>query len=284
LFSRSVTIGAEELLASGEAALAKLGEELRHSLEMCQNEVRGQPPERLVLCGAAARIEGIAAHMARDTNLPCESQIAAAALRKPLTGPSMSDAEFSAVSIDALIGIALAPHLLELNLVSETVALKREMIEKSRALTAMGACAMTALMCASLYGLTKLRLEKQQLASLKAEMARIEPDVRRIEQEQEIVAVVRERGDVRGSPVNVLQDLMGLVPKDVVFVNSLKFDSEKNSLLLEGTASDTKVIRALVEGIEGSPRFADATESNTRLDSASGKWRFQIGFAVEKPR
>jgi hypothetical protein len=283
LFSRTVMIGANEVAGAGDAALPRLADEVKHSLEMSQSEVRGQTPSRLVLCGAASRIEGIADRVARVVGVPCETQAAAASLRKPPTGPSMADSEFSAVSIDALVGIALAPHLLDLDLVSEIATLKREMIEKSRALTAMGACTMAALVCASMYGLTKLRLEKQQLALLKDELARIEPAVHRIEQRQEIVAVVQERGDLQGAPVNVLLDLTGLIPKDI-FPNSIKFDSEKNTIILEGTGPDTKAIRTLVESIEGSPRFSGARESNARLDSASGKWRFQIAFAVEKPR
>jgi len=282
VFTRSILIGANQLLGDYEKWKEKLAQEVKRSLETCRGECPGLEPEKLLVTGAGPQIEeSLPPYLAESLNIPSEAVDCAQTLARLPRTPDLRDPAYRAVSLTPLIGIGMSPGSLGFDLVPDSVRLRKGLVEKARNLSALGMLVLTALISASLYATVKFFLKKQRLDRLRSEFAQTAPTAREVERQLEIIKVVGRRQDAGFDVINLLAAIQRLVPADVYF-DSLEVDLESKRVMLGGTSGERKDIRPLIKGLEQSSLLRNIREdSDTGQDPKTKRYRFQVACELE---
>lgn len=283
-FTRSILIGADQLVEDEERWREKLAREVERSIESARAEASDVEIQRVIVTGAGARMAGLVEYLDAQLGLPVEKLDSLDAAKRWPESPSLDDAEHRVVSMTPLVGMALAPGSLAFNLVPESVRLRRGLLAKARTLTALGMLLMVALVCASLYVTLKLFFESTHLAALERDLALIAPRVAQIERRKSLMGVVEKRRSSRREMTSLLLEIRGHVPPDVyldnVTVNVDKLD--EGDIALSGSAASRRDIVTLVDRLEGSSFFENVKEGGkTRLNPKTGRFDFRVVGTVE---
>ena len=279
-FTRSILIGANQLLEDYGKWKDKLMREARRSVEMFQSESASSAPARLLLTGAGARIKGLADDLSAELKLPAQAVDCRDDVQRLPSSPSLNDAAYAPVSMTPLVGMALDPEKLEFKLIPDSVRARKELSAKSRGLSLLAILAMAVLVSLSAVVTSDLYLKKDYRDLLSREHERTQPAVERVQHMRQIVNVVNARRDASLSTIKILLELRKLVPTGLFF-DSIDIDQQTRRLSLSGTTDDRKGIRALVVNLEQSPLFAEA-EQNQETQERNGRLRFQVNCAMEK--
>jgi Tfp pilus assembly protein PilN len=202
--------------------------------------------------------------------------------RRPRS-PSLDDPKYQSVSLTPVIGLAMAPEALEINLTPDTVTMKRALVSKAKSLTAMGMLLMTALVSASLFATLKSSLLRDRLACLRAEVEEAKPRVQEVARKEALMEVVNARRDARFSAMNLLDAIQNSIPPET-FLNGIVIDmnGKDSQVSLDGTAADLGDISKLVNNIKRTAAFADATRGNTSRIRNSKRYRFQVTCVLDR--
>jgi len=235
----------------------------------------------MVLSGAAVHISGLAAYLASELSLPAETRDALQGLQGLPNDPPLHDPQYRPVSLTPLVGVGLAADDIRINLVPDSIRMRRSLTEKARRLTWLGILLMATLFAISNYATTKLFLKRDRLRGLEAEIRAAAPAVEALEKERRIIQAVKEREDSRFSLVNVLAEVHAL-STDVV-LEAVDYSAEKRQVVLEGTAATMKDVTAFGQRLEASPILADAKGTRpTTSDEKTGRVSFQMACSLEK--
>ncbi len=275
--SKHIMTGAAALREGGDAAAAKFADDVKRAIEASREG--GVEVGSLVATGAAAAIPGLEAVLARDLGVEVSLRGAAAGGVRDKHGFCAAAAE-AGISVTALVGMALAPGALDMNLCPDVVCMRRELVTRSRELSAMGIAAMAVLVCGSLWLTLAGAFKAVELAKVEAEMAATQPGVTRVEKMTEVVREVHVRRDPRSSPIAVMPELHRCIPAEV-FLESMEYDVAKRTLVLGGTAPSRKEVRTLVATLAESPLFEQAEESGKNAVGKDGRFVFQVSCRTE---
>jgi len=278
-FTRSIMIGADQLLEAFDDWRERFVREVKRSLDLCRGEAQGAAPDRLVLCGASVEALGPALAEAVDLTIDVRTGLAGAGQTSRVTGLDGGDAR--AASLTAAIGMAIAPNALVLNLVPDVVRMRKQLHRRARRAAVFVSLAMAALVSASFFGLTKLALARERLATLTTAVEAAEPGVDRVERMQDLVRVVRERQDPRFAAIRVLTEIHRVVPAGIYF-KGIEIDRSGRRVQLSGSAGSTRELRALVSSLEQSPLFEGAREGGTTtLNPRTNRYEFEVLCSLE---
>ena len=281
-FTRSVLIGANQLIEEPDRWREKFAREVKRSLEVCQTESPGLTPGRIVVTGAGPNVVGLADYLGKELNLPATDVDALAAVKRVPKEPDPRSPDFRCVSLVPLLGM-VAPGALQFNLVPDSVSLRRTLLEKAKSLTALGMLLMALLVSASAATSVGLVCKRDRLAALETEFARGEPTVREIERKHEVIRVVRERMNSRFDVVRILPELHKRVPAGMYF-DSVAINVRDGNMTLEGTAASRRDVRTLVENLQESSFFADVRQEGSAVQDRSGRFKFKIVCPLDVQR
>jgi len=282
IFTRSVLIGANQLMEDYTGWKEKLAREIKQSLELCQSESHGKTPVRLVISGAGANIPDLKDYLAGQLNLQTDIRDSRKTAMKWPSQPLLEDAEFSAVSMTTMIGAGMAPQNLDFNLVPDSILLRKDLITKAKTLTAFGVLVMTLLVSVSLYGVLKLCFKRDTLNRIEKELREMEPAVRNVGRMQEIIRVDRDRRNARFSVVNLVSEIHKLVPGTVTLdLIGVDLDKEKGQVGINGESPSMEDVQSLVSGLERSDLFKDVKD-NTNKGEGGAVFKFKIECALQK--
>ena len=285
IFTRSILFGANQLLGEYDKWKEKFVLEVQRSLEMCRGEQPGTEITKLLLTGAGQNVKDLAAYLGTQLNMAVEARDSLQSARKLPSTPSLKDPSYQAVSLTAIIGMGLAPENVEFNLIPDSVKLRRGLMKTARTLTAFGILLLTALATLSTYGAVKLCLKKERLRELHKDWAATEPARENVQRMQEVIEVVRQRGDLKWAALNVLSEVHRQVPKDGVTLDAIDMDlqSKTEKIHLEGIANTMQESRTLVQNLEQSELFRGvAEEGSTVRDPKTGKFKFKVVMSLEQ--
>ncbi len=277
--SKHIMTGAAPLREGGADAMHKFAEDVLRALDASREGGGGVAVDGLVVTGAAPAIDGLEAALRRELKMEVTVRGAATASVEDPKGFCTAAAE-AGMSLTALVGMAMAPATLALNLCPDVVRMRRELVARTRGLSAMGAAMMAVLVAGSLWLTLACAFKADTLKALKRELAATSPAVTRIEKMTEVVREVRSRRDARLAPVVVLPALHHCIPADV-FLDSMEYDRTRRTLVLNGTAPSRKEVRALVGALEDSPLFTQAQESGKNAVGKDGRFVFQVSCGME---
>jgi Tfp pilus assembly PilM family ATPase len=285
VFSRSILVGANQLIDDPDNFADKFSREVKNSMEICRGEQQGLSLSRVLISGAGANVGGIAVRLNRELGLKCEIVESAGAARKMPGSPSVKEANYRYVSITPLIGAGLDTDALEFNLVPDSVRLRKGLSEKARNLSVMGMLIMAGLVFLSLFGTLKLFARKAYLGEMLREYSELRPQAEKIDQMREISRLAAEQRDPSQNMIILLSRIRGLLGDDVKLENfEIEVGAGSGKFRVEGNASSSREVYSLVRRIEQAENFCDVKESGIASVPKTGRFRFQIAGMMEKTK
>jgi len=280
VFTKSILVGASQLLAEEANGREKFRREVRQALDAFQDEVLGVNPTRLLISGAGAAVPNLAAELETETGLKTET-------RDPLQGITLAagcapagDTAEREVSLTAVVGLGLQSDGAGINLMPDSVRMRRHLVMKARSLTVLGSLIIAVLISVSVYALAKLSLKQRELAAVCEEVLQTLPIVRELERKREVVKAVRTRENPQTSALHILSAINEL--KGDAVLESVDLALDRNQVTIEGSVEAMRDVFALEARLEQSVVFKDVKEGRPAVkDEKSGRYRFQIVCALE---
>lgn len=278
VFTKNISIGAEQLLAEPAKWQDKLGMEVRRSLETCEGELPGVKLGKLVVCGAGVNVPSFEKHIGDQLGILTEGRGSLAPAGKAPKSPSLDDPQYASASLTAIVGMALDPGSLEFNLMPDSVVLRKELTEKAESLTTMSMLTMSVLVVGSMYASVDLFVKNGRLRAIDAELGKTGPTVEALAEMRDTIKLVNSRSNRKFTAMNLLSHIHPLVPENVSF-DSLEFDRAKGQVLLGGLAASRPDVRTMVKNLEQSPFFKDVKQTQNRAEK--DMFRFQVACTLE---
>jgi Tfp pilus assembly protein PilN len=273
LFSRSIPIGARDLEGDPQKQEEKLAQELARALETFRNENTAGDVRQLVLSGAAVRCQGLAERL--QTALKME----VTAARDPLKTGDMPDApHLHEASMTGLVGAAARPEGLQINLMPESVSLRKALVVKARLMTVTVLLVMAILVLLSLWLVRHIQRREVYLAQLNRMIGDTQQAADEIDSMRSKVGLVAARLRTRMVPANLLVEIPGLAGDRLVF-SAIEINGT-DRMVCRGTADAGVDVGQFVTALEASPRFSNV--KTTRTVKGKEGVEFEITCDVEK--
>lgn len=280
VFTRSIMVGAGELLKDFDKCRDRFIKEVKRSIDMFESESGGSKPDRMVVSGA--RVENVAECLGGEIGIPVAPEDSLACIKKKPAAPDLNTGEYRAVSLTALAGVALDPGGMTFDLIPDVARMRRDLGTRVTHLSLFVMLAMAAMISASLFATIKFFLQKSRLETLRGEYHATLPAVTSAEKMQELIKVVRERQDMKFSPLSILAEIHGLVSGDLYF-DIVDIDRAGRKVSLAGMAATSREIRTLVVNLEKSSLLTNVRETGTTtLDPRSNRYKFEVVCELEK--
>lgn len=280
VFSRSIKTGATHLTDEYGAWIDRFAGEIRQSLEICRSEVPGLEIDRLLVSGAGPAIEGLTADLGQRLEIAAEPADSVQKATRMPKAPSIKDPLYRVVSITPLIGTALDSAGLDFDLMPESVALRKRLIDRSKAMTIFGILLITATVSLSLLANMKVLFRKHHLERLASYAASVEPDVEEVIRKHQIIKIVRGAEDRELSCVNVFAEIQKIRPEDV-YLTEVEIDSDRMRVAISGTGGTLADVRAFLNGLKSAGSFTDVKPGGTTLER-DARYSFEVACALEK--
>ncbi|MEI6564557.1 MAG: pilus assembly protein PilM [bacterium] len=275
LFSRSVSVGANQLLAGDAPSRAKAIQEIGMALETFRNETPAVTIAVLALAGMAARKPALAQDLEAELKLEVVPVTGVDGMAYDLAGPQAGD-----VSLIGISCAASAPGELQINLMPDSVRLRKSVMTKARRLTIMGFLILAILGLLSLYVEGLVNRQEVYLQELGVMTKKTTAPAERLEAMRRKAGIVAERMTINMVPPRALVELFGLVPEGTAFT-SIEI-VEASQLVCRGTAESVADTVKLVNAMESSPLFQNV--KSTRTVSGKDRTEFEIACELEKKR
>lgn len=280
VFSRSILVGGDHL--DDEHSVARLVKEVRNSLEVFRSEHSGGAVDNICVSGVAGALKGVVEGLKSD-GLKCSIQDAVKDLKRPPKVDSATSGGMKKVSLSALVGMSIAPAMLEFNLVPDSIAVRRNLMKKAYGLTGMGILVMSVLVSLSLLASIRGFTRWDKLRETRKELAQTGVRADEVARMMDVVRQVRERKDPGRSTLGILLELRKALEAtgDKIKITTIDADAEKGTFAFGGMADSTKDIRDLVRLLEQGDRFKNVRESGTTSERAVKKYKFQVSGQLE---
>lgn len=281
IYTKSILWGAK-MLSEGLDVFVQRVKEAFHS---CAESLRGTAVESVTVSGAGVYLEGVESVLSSALSLPCQKADCLEDLRSGREREALRDARYATASVTALVGMALAPNLLDFNFVPDVVRLREQIGTQARRWSTAAAFLLTAMVSASLYGMLAAGYRLNALSDEKATADGLQRRVVRVERMLEVIRATRERVDSRFLPEHLLPVIHQSIPKDV-YLESLELDIGRRRFSMGGVAPSRRDIRELIRMLEESPYFTGVEEGGRTAMDRNERFTFQVvgRFKEEQPR
>jgi len=277
VFTKSILWGAKQT----SEGLDGFVQRVREAFQSCAEALRGEAIEAVTLSGAGIRIEGLAEAVGQAISIPCTKADCLDDVKPGKGCGNVRDERYATASLTGLIGMALAPNLLDFDFVPDVVRLREQLVRRSKVWSAMAALLVTSMVCASLYGLLAVGYRLGERDRLKAEAGALEGPAVDVERMLEVIRATRERQDSRFLPERLLPVIHRSLP-ELVYLESLTIDAGRRQIAMSGTAPSRKDIRELIRLLEESPFFAGVEEGGRTAMGKDERFSFQATGRFEE--
>lgn len=273
LFSRSIPVGMRDLSSDPKRYETRLTQELARAMETFRNEHTASNVKRLVLSGAAAGGEGLVALLQEGLKVPVDSVRGPARLEGAWEDPHLDQ-----VSITGLVGAATVPEGLQINLLPESVGLRKDLSLKARRMTTTVLLIMAALALLSLWGESHLQRREVYLAQLDRMVRETSRSADEVDAMRRKVNLVAARVESKMIPVAALVELHDVAGDRMAFT-AIEIN-RADQMTCRGTADSGADVIQLVNALESSPRFKNV--KTTRTEKGKSGVEFEIACDMER--
>ncbi|MEI6218223.1 MAG: pilus assembly protein PilM [bacterium] len=282
VFTKSILVGASQLLDEPDKWREKLAREVENSIEMYRGEAGGYASlDTILLSGASQGIEGLDVDLGNRLKLEAKSVDCMQNVRLAEGLPGMRDKSFRGLSFTPVIGMAMDPGSLEFALVPESVKMRRDLETKARRLTAMGIGVLAVGMLLSVLTIVLMHQKLGVVIDLRSRLKETEAKVAEVNRMSQTVETIMERLDSSRAPVNILLELCKVTPPLVMY-DSIVFETE-GVLVLKGRAHsfpDVDMLRVKLE--TSSAMFPNVVSRLQRIDPRTGQVEFELACLATK--
>jgi Tfp pilus assembly PilM family ATPase len=275
LFSRSMTIGSTQVVAGG-GQLEKCVQEISRAFETFRNETPGVAVSLLVLSGGAAKLPALAAGLKSALGLDVTALVG----MEKLTDDLLLPPESKGVSLAGVLGAAANAKGLQLNLIPESVRMRKGVIAKALQLTLTGILLLAIFGMLSLFILSRTSRQEAYLAELTRMIKATAKTADETDGMRRKVAIVAERLGTKMIPAKVLVELYGVIGEGTAFTAIEISDGAK--LVCRGNTETVADTVRLVNAMESSSLFQNV--KSTRTVSGKDRTEFEITCELEKKR
>ena len=247
LFSRSVSFDTVDPDSDRNILLR----EIRLSFDSFLKE-QDEKVSRIILSGSEDYTSHLSSFLADSLSMSCERLKQLQDIKtKDVPGKSLQ--QLKVASYTYLLGIALEPERLTVNL------LPRDIIERRKETTLKNELIKTAVLflsvLAAAFGITEKKMndKKLYLRKINTRLKAIEPEVRRLSKLKENIELIQNQLMFKGSSIDIIRELYSILPKDIS-LTLFEFEN-KNRILLRGTTKELSVVFDLLPILEKSPHF-----------------------------
>lgn len=275
LFSRSLSVGLRDLAANREKAEGDMVQQVTRAMETFRNENPGSNAERLMLFGPAGKVAGLASRLQEGLAMTVTPAAGVARMEGTPDVPQLEE-----VSVSGMLGAATRAGSLQMDLMPESMRLRKAVTIKARRLTLCAALVMVILAQAALWVGSHYGRRAAYLADLGRMLEATESAADSVETMRRKVALVAARFDGRMIPVKALAELHSVAAKPVSFT-SIEFNDNRQ-VVCRGTADAVADVVRLVNAMEASPLFVNVKSARTA--AGSDKTEFEVTGDIEEGR
>lgn len=273
LFSRTIPVGARELMAEPQKQEERLVQELSRALETFRNENPTSEVSQLVIAGAGAWMPGLPGRLQGSLKMAvCTSPI-------PATTDGIDDVSILRnVSITGLVGVAMAPERLQIDLIPESASLRKSLTVRAKQ------AALAATLIIATLGLASLWIESsmQRREVYLDELNRLIKDTGKAAEEVDAmrrkVGLVASRLENVMAPAVMLAELHSAVGNHIVLL-SVEI-SRGDQMICRGTADAGEDVNQFVKVLEESALFKNVKITQTRKNKEGTE--FEVACDLEK--
>ena len=283
IFSRSIAVGAHQLLAEREKHLARYIEELKKSLDAYHLEDIEVAPTLVVVCGAVARLHDLEVMMLDAFRIPVKILEAADLLARSdnLPKDALAMEEVSVLNVAAPAAAAVLPSI---NLIPEEMKLRQALEERGRDIIRTGVLAIATLLFVFATFLVHIYLKADYLQKLNNKFKKLNSEAAAIEEDFARVRLIRKYLDRRGYLLNVLAEAYRLTPPEIAVINvNLR---ESGVFSVKGEATAMAVVFAYAGELEKSEFLREVKTRYTSKKKVGGEELvdFEVSGMLEKWR
>jgi len=281
IFSRSIAVGAHQLLTEREKHLTRYIEELRKSLDAYHLEDIEVAPTLVAFCGAVGRLRDLEVMMLDAFRIPIKiieaSDILARSDNLDKNVFAMEEVSFLNVAAPAAVSVALS-----INLIPEEMKLRQALEERGRDVIRTGILAMTTLLFIFATLLVHIYLKAEYLQKLNQKYRKLNSEAAAIEKDFSRVRVVRKYLDRRGYLLNVLAEVYRLTPGEIAVINVRL--RESGSFSVKGEATSMAAVFAYAGELEKSDTLKEMKTRYTSKKKVEGRELvdFELSGMLEK--
>jgi hypothetical protein len=271
LFSRTIFLGSNQL--DGNAGVDKCADDIGRALETFRNETPAISVTSLALAGSGARLPAMAERL--KAVLKMDVSITGGIERQ--ADDYLSAFDNKGVSLAGVLGAATSTGL-QVNLMPESVQLRKSVMARARQLTGTGILTLALVGLLSLLVVTRIHRQDVYLKELKEMIKGTSVAVDEIDGMSRKTAIVAARMESRMIPAKVLVELYSVTSDSTAF-SSLEL-TDASQLVCRGTAETVADTVKLVNAMESSPLFKNV--KSTRTASSKDRTEFEISCELEK--
>jgi Tfp pilus assembly PilM family ATPase/Tfp pilus assembly protein PilN len=270
-FTRSIPVGGDAWQTPDSED--RLFQETGRALETYRSENAGARIEKLIATGAGVPLDSLAAKIQAEFGVAVEKHSAWTDV--PTLGDSPDQRR---LSLTALVGAALRPQQMAIDLTPEAVVIRKTLTWQARSLTHFGILLMAVLCLMAMLLEGRIGRTYEAVQALKNETGKTRPEALRLEALQAKSRIVAARLDARCAPLNLLAEIWGLVPENA-YCTMIQIQDEQQ-IQLKGNASSQAEVTRFVSALEGSPLLTNVKP--TRTVTGKDKTEFEIVCTLEK--
>jgi hypothetical protein len=275
LFSRSMAMGVAQITADG-GQLEKWAQEISRAFETFRNETPGVAVSLLVLSGGAAKLPALAVGLKSALGL----DVAGVVGMEKLTDELLLPPESKGASLAGVLGAAAEAKGLQLNLIPDSVRMRKGVVAKALQLTLTGILILAVFGMLSLFILSRTSRQEAYLAELTRMIKATEKAADETDGMRRKVAIVAERLGTKMIPAKVLAELYGVIGDGTAFTAIEISDGAK--LVCRGNTETVADTVRLVNAMESSPLFQNV--KSTRTVSGKDRTEFEVTCELERRR
>lgn len=275
LFSRSISVGLKDMMATREKAEEDLLQEVVRAMETYRNENVSGNVERLVLFGPAGKMASLGTRLQEGLTMtvtPSPGVVKAESLP--------DDPRLGEMSVSGVIGAAMSSRGLQINLMPESTKLRKTVAVKARRLTLSAMLVMVILAQVSLWVGSRYSRRNAYLVQLNQMIEQTEPQTQEVLSKKRKVELVASRLEVRMLSARILAEVHSLTSEQVSYT-SIEING-KEQVICRGFADTVGDILKLVKAMEDSPFFVNV--KSTRTLTGKEKTEFEIMADIEGMR
>jgi len=268
IFSRSIDVGAHQILAEREQHLSRYIEELKKSLDAYQLEDIEVSPSLVVFCGAVGRLRDLEVMMLDAFRIPLKILETGDLIARSdnLDRQALEMDEVSALNVIAPCTMTADSAI---NLIPEEMKLRKALEERGRDVVYTGILAMMTLLFIFATFLVHIYLKADYLSNLNRKFKKLNGEAAAIEEDFSRVRVIRKYLDRRGYLLGAISELYRLTPSEVGIINIRL--RESGTFSVKGEATSMAAVFSYVGDLEKSEVLKEVKARYTSKKKVEGQ-------------
>lgn len=260
LFSRSIPLGCQEILADKEKYSQRFAEEVKRSLEAYQNEDIEKKPVALALMGSSLVSDTLKSALESTVSMQVTTPPCCRSLTVLPEAQKVHDAQ-ERVSFFALVSCVCAAEEMRVDLTSEEVKMRKAVEQRGRELMKTGILILVLVILVSSLFLSRIFFRNMYLHRLTQRYDALAGEVSELEGDFESISLIRNYLMHRGHSVRVLAALHDVAPLELKLTD-IRYE-EDGRLRVRGSADSMSTVFSFSENMEKSAFFHGVRTRNT---------------------